>query len=256
MADSPLAPNLVRELGNIAGVRPPLHPVDQRLQTLGVFSAAVIVDLYPLVTKRRSLALRPREQRNDNRMDRSKWWPEARPKASNVKPWRSRKRTREVFLGSEVVLSGELTSCGTLVSEATIESNRIECREFILSSPGSIKGAVQAENAVISGSFQGRLVVRARLLIKSGGHVSGSVQYGRIEIEPGGELQGDIVMCPSPEHVVENGLEMLDILPRPKSGRATVNSVSAAHKLPLAGPNGGPDRAIEVTPDKRELAHH
>ena len=189
-------------------------------------------------------------------MDRSKWWPQARPKDSNVKPWRSRKRAREVFLGSEVVLSGELTSCDTLVSEATIESNRIECREFILRSPGSIKGAVQAENAVISGRFEGRLLVRARLIIKSGGHVSGSVQYGRIEIEPDGELQGDVVMCPSQKHAVENGLDTLDVLPRPKSGRATVNSVSSAHKLPLAVPNGGPDRAIEVTPDKRELAHH
>src|SRR5438105_8784720 len=103
-------------------------------------------------------------------MARPRWWPAARSKAGNIKTRRGRKRAREVFLGPEIVLSGELTSCDTLVAE----SNRVECQEFILGNAGSFKGTVQAESAAISGRFEGRLVVRTRLLIKSGGQVRGS----------------------------------------------------------------------------------
>src|SRR5207237_1414872 len=109
-------------------------------------------------------------------MARPRWWQTARPKAGNIKR-RSRKQARQVFLGSDIVLSGELTCCDTLVAEGTIESNRIECRHFILGNAGSFTGVVQAESGVISGRFEGRLLVRGRLLIKSGGQVRGSAQY-------------------------------------------------------------------------------
>src|SRR6185437_7906168 len=106
-------------------------------------------------------------------MMRARWWPLAAAKTGTKNPRRSRKRVREVFLGPEIVLSGELKSCGTLVGEGIIDGTRIECRKFILGSARSYKGEVQAESAVISGRFEGRLIVRSRLLIKSGGEVRG-----------------------------------------------------------------------------------
>ena len=101
-------------------------------------------------------------------MVRERWWPLAGNKSGINKPRRRGKRVREVFLGPEIVLSGELKSCGTLVAEGIVDGSRIECRKFILGSTGSCKGEVQAESAVISGRFEGRLIVRSRLLIKSG----------------------------------------------------------------------------------------
>src|SRR5947199_6148983 len=162
-------------------------------------------------------------------MVRAKWWPLAGTKTDTTKPWRRRKRVREVFLGPEIVLSGELKSCDTLVAEGILESSRIECRKFILGSAGSCKGEVQAESAVISGRFEGRLIVRARLLIKSGGQVRGSVQYGRVEIEPGGELQGDMVVHPASKAAAQDELDILDIPARPNSARAIGKSVSSPH---------------------------
>jgi len=53
-------------------------------------------------------------------MVRAKWWPLAGTKTETTKPRRSRKRVREVFLGPEIVLSGELKSCGTLVAEGML----------------------------------------------------------------------------------------------------------------------------------------
>src|SRR5436305_12251698 len=179
-------------------------------------------------------------------MGRARWWPLAGTKTGSKKPWRSRKRVREVFLGPEIVLSGELKSCGTLIAEGIVDSGRIECRKFILGSAGSCKGEVQAESAVISGRFEGRLIVRARLLIKSGGQVRGSVQYGQVEIEPGGELQGDMVVHPASNPTPQDDLDILDIPTKRNLARSIGKSVSSPHKLPVAVPNGIDDRAVEL----------
>ena len=179
-------------------------------------------------------------------MVRARWWPLAGTKAGVKKLRRSRKRVREVFLGPEIVLSGELKSCDTLIAEGIVDSSRIECRKFILGSTGSCKGEVQAESAVISGRFEGRLIVRSRLLIKSGGQVRGSVQYGQVEIEPGGELQGDMVVHPASKPAAQDELDILDIPAKPKLARAIGQSVASPHKLPVAIPNGIDDRAIEA----------
>lgn len=187
-------------------------------------------------------------------MVRARWWPLAGTKSGRLKR-RSRKRVREVFLGPEIVFSGELKSCDAVVAEGTVESSRIECRKFILGSAGCCKGEVQAESAVIRGRFEGRLIVRARLLIKAGGHVRGSVQYGQLEIEPGGELQGDMVVHPASKCVAEDELDILDIPARRKLGRATGSPVSSTQKGSVAVPNGTDDRAIEAIPDRLELAH-
>jgi cytoskeletal protein CcmA (bactofilin family) len=170
-------------------------------------------------------------------MAQPRWWQAARLNAGNI--WPSKKQARQVFLGSDIVLSGELTCCDTLVAEGKVESNRIECRHFVLGNAGSFKGVVQAESAVISGQFEGRLIIRERLLIRSGGQVRGSAQYGQIEIEPGGELQGALLVYPA-KHPAKDGLDLLAIAAEPNSERPgpTGSSVSPAHKLPVALPNG------------------
>src|SRR5437763_16811059 len=61
-------------------------------------------------------------------MVREIWWSLAGNKSGINKPRRRGKRVREVFLGPEIVLSGELKSCGTLVAEGIVDGSRIECR--------------------------------------------------------------------------------------------------------------------------------
>ena len=59
-------------------------------------------------------------------MVRERWWPLAGNKSGINKPRRRGKRVREVFLGPEIVLSGELKSCGTLVAEGIVDGSRID----------------------------------------------------------------------------------------------------------------------------------
>lgn len=46
--------------------------------------------------------------------------------------------------------------------------------------------------AEIHGHFEGELTARQQLLIHATGRVSGKIRYGKILIEEGGELSGDV----------------------------------------------------------------
>jgi cytoskeletal protein CcmA (bactofilin family) len=100
--------------------------------------------------------------------------------------------TKKLIVGREICLSGEITSCDRLVVEGKVAATLTESRAIEIAEPGYFKGSAEIESAEIAGRFEGTLNVRDRLFIRSTGRVSGQVRYGQIEIEPGGEISGDI----------------------------------------------------------------
>jgi cytoskeletal protein CcmA (bactofilin family) len=101
---------------------------------------------------------------------------------------------RQLTVGREISLSGEIASCDTLIVEGSVEANLQNCRDVEIAETGQFKGAAEIENADVRGIFEGNLIVRKRLLIRSGGQVSGTIRYGQIEIELGGQISGDVQM--------------------------------------------------------------
>jgi cytoskeletal protein CcmA (bactofilin family) len=99
---------------------------------------------------------------------------------------------RTLIIGEGISLSGEVTSCDRLIVEGTIEAKLEKCQHVIVAETGVFNGNASTENADVRGRFQGELVVRKRLLIRAGGHVSGTITYGEIEIESGGKISGAI----------------------------------------------------------------
>jgi cytoskeletal protein CcmA (bactofilin family) len=106
---------------------------------------------------------------------------------------------RKLTVGREITLSGEITSCDMLVIEGSVEANLTNCRDIDIAESGLFKGAASIEEAEIRGRFEGNLTVRKRLLIKASGRVSGTIRYGQIEIECGGQISGDIQAQPAAE---------------------------------------------------------
>jgi cytoskeletal protein CcmA (bactofilin family) len=103
---------------------------------------------------------------------------------------------RKLIVGREITLSGEINSCDKLMIEGSVEANLNNCREVDISEGGLFKGSAEIEDAEIRGRFEGNLTVRKRLLIKATGRVSGTIRYGQIEIECGGQISGDIQAQP------------------------------------------------------------
>jgi cytoskeletal protein CcmA (bactofilin family) len=99
---------------------------------------------------------------------------------------------RKLIVGREITLSGEISSCDRLVIEGSVEANLQNCNEVELAETGLFKGAATIDEIEVRGRFEGSLTVRKRLLIRATGRVSGTIRYGQIEIECGGQISGDV----------------------------------------------------------------
>jgi cytoskeletal protein CcmA (bactofilin family) len=123
--------------------------------------------------------------------------PFRRPGDPATQPPRNDSEVRKLTVGREITLSGEITSCDKLIIEGSVEANLNNCRDVEIAESGLFKGSASIEEAEIQGRFEGNLVVRKRLLIKATGRVSGTIRYGQIEIECGGQISGDVQAQPA-----------------------------------------------------------
>lgn len=98
----------------------------------------------------------------------------------------------KLTVGPNIKLKGvEITDCDTLVVEGRVEAT-IDSRVIQIAERGAFKGSAEIDIAEIRGEFDGELTVRQKLVIYSTGKVSGKVRYGKVVIEEGGQLSGDI----------------------------------------------------------------
>jgi cytoskeletal protein CcmA (bactofilin family) len=104
--------------------------------------------------------------------------------------------TRKLIVGRGITLSGEITSCEKLIIEGSVEANLSNCHDVDIAESGLFKGSASIDDAEIRGRFEGTLTVRKRLLIRATGRVSGTIRYGQIEIECGGQISGEVQAQP------------------------------------------------------------
>jgi len=99
---------------------------------------------------------------------------------------------RCLSVGRGTTLSGEVTSCDKLFIEGSVDAKLTNCRIIEIAEGGLFKGSTTIDEAEVRGRFEGDLVVHNRLLIRATGRVSGTIRYGQIQIECGGQIFGDI----------------------------------------------------------------
>ena len=117
---------------------------------------------------------------------------EARPRLADLTyPLKPDGESRCLSVGRGITLSGEVNSCDKLLIEGSVDAKLTNCRAIEIAEGGLFKGSTSIDEAEIRGRFEGDLIVRNRLLIKATGRVSGTIRYGQIEIECGGQIFGD-----------------------------------------------------------------
>jgi cytoskeletal protein CcmA (bactofilin family) len=98
----------------------------------------------------------------------------------------------KLTVGPNIKLRGvEITDCDTLVVEGTVEAT-MNSRVIQIAPAGAFHGTAEIDVAEIHGLFDGTLTVREKLVIYATGKVSGKIRYGKVVIEEGGELTGEI----------------------------------------------------------------
>jgi cytoskeletal protein CcmA (bactofilin family) len=97
-----------------------------------------------------------------------------------------------LIVGPDIKLKGvEITDCDTLVVEGRVEAS-MDSRVVQIAENGVFTGTVSIDVAEIRGVFEGELTARKQLVIFSTGRVSGRIRYGKIRIEEGGEISGEV----------------------------------------------------------------
>jgi cytoskeletal protein CcmA (bactofilin family) len=105
----------------------------------------------------------------------------------------------KLTVGPNIKLKGvEITDCDTLVVEGSVEAT-MDSRVIQISERGAFKGSAEIDVAEIRGLFEGNLTVRQKLVIYSTGKVTGKVRYGKVVIEEGGQLSGEIEASVGPK---------------------------------------------------------
>ena len=97
-----------------------------------------------------------------------------------------------LIVGPDVKLKGaEILDCDTLVVEGRVEAT-MDSRVIRIAEKGSFSGKVSIDIAEIHGTFEGELTARSQLIIHATGRVSGSIRFGKLVVDEGGELCGEI----------------------------------------------------------------
>jgi cytoskeletal protein CcmA (bactofilin family) len=97
-----------------------------------------------------------------------------------------------LIVGPDVKLKGaEILDCDTLVVEGRVEAV-MDSRVIRITEHGAFHGKVGIDVAEIFGEFDGDLTAREQLIIHATGRVSGKIRYGKLLVEEGGTLSGDV----------------------------------------------------------------
>ena len=97
-----------------------------------------------------------------------------------------------LIVGPNIKLKGvEIEDCDTLVVEGYVEAS-MDSRVIEIAETGVYKGTVEIDTAIIKGKFEGELTARERIIVHATGDVSGKIRYGRLAIEEGGRVHGDL----------------------------------------------------------------
>lgn len=117
----------------------------------------------------------------------------------------------KLTVGPNIKLKGvEITDCDTLVVEGLVEAT-MDSRVMQIAEQGAFKGSAEIDVAEIRGEFDGNLTVRQKLVIYATGKVTGVIRYGKLVIEEGGQLSGEIMFgtqgSTKPAPVAKPGLQ-------------------------------------------------
>ncbi|MES2977871.1 MAG: polymer-forming cytoskeletal protein [Pseudomonadota bacterium] len=129
----------------------------------------------------------------------------------------------KLTVGPNIKLKGvEITDCDTLVVEGMVEAT-MDSRVIQIAERGAFSGSAEIDIAEIHGQFDGSLTVRQKLVIYSTGRVTGKIRYGKLVIEEGGQLSGDIEFAPP------GGVSATASAARPVSTGSTATSKPGLH---------------------------
>jgi len=124
----------------------------------------------------------------------------------------------DLTLGLGVTLTGTVTVPGRAVIHGTLEG-ALAARDVLVGPEGRVSGTLEADTVELQGEGPATLTARTALVVRATGRVTGTVRYGRLEVEPGGVLQGDLAPLTSPAATDPSPVAARGAPPAPPGGK-------------------------------------
>jgi cytoskeletal protein CcmA (bactofilin family) len=135
----------------------------------------------------------------------------------------------KLSIGVNIKLKGvEITDCDVLLIEGQVEAT-VHSKVMQIDQPGTLNGTAVIDVAEIRGEFSGELTARTRLVVHGTGRVSGTIRYGKLIVEEGGELTGDVKRLESTDSHAQRSLLPGDSRRAPSQPEPMPMSASSAY---------------------------
>jgi cytoskeletal protein CcmA (bactofilin family) len=99
-----------------------------------------------------------------------------------------------VSLGPRDILQGRLEIQGDLKVAGTVEGDLKASGDITVDSTATIQAAIEGANVSVRGQVTGNVTARRRLTLAGAGHLNGDVRVGRLTVEDGATLNGNVSM--------------------------------------------------------------
>ena len=105
-------------------------------------------------------------------------------------------RTVGTFIGSDARISGDIQFVGNAVMNGFLEGNvKAEGNDskLTISERGHVKGSVVVPHLLVNGTIEGKVCVAERLEFGPKARIIGDVQYNRLEVSIGAQIDGKLI---------------------------------------------------------------
>ena len=103
--------------------------------------------------------------------------------------------TNVVSLGPRDVLQGRLEVQGDLKIAGNVEGDLKASGDITVDQSANIQAAVEGANVSVRGQVTGNVTARKRLTLGGSGRLNGDVRVGRLTVEDGATLNGNVTMA-------------------------------------------------------------
>ena len=116
-------------------------------------------------------------------------WQKRNGKPSKQNP--KSKLAETTIISANSKLEGIIETEGPLIIDGTLKGT-ITCGPLEITENGNVHADVQAETAMVAGTFEGQMICRGKLTFFRAGKVKGNISYRTLSIESGGLLDGTV----------------------------------------------------------------
>ena len=99
-----------------------------------------------------------------------------------------------VNLGPRDILQGRLEVQGDLKIAGNVEGDLKASGDVTVDAGATIQAAIEGSNISVRGQVTGNVTARKRLTLGGSGHLNGDVRVGRLTVEDGATLNGNVTM--------------------------------------------------------------